>query len=303
MNTFSTTKADQADHVKQTDPALPAGWVRPDLGGPDGSVGGSAQGVLTLMSARAGGRSQGFFADCNLGQHVQDDPVAVQHNRAVFAEQLGVQPVWLQQVHGDRVVRLGAADLAVNDTSAAPIADGALTNEPGVGCVVMVADCLPLLLAAPLGRGVAALHAGWRGLAGAGPGMQSGRGIVHKGVEALCDLASCEPSDLSVWLGPCIGPRHFEVGADVLCAFGLDPSCAFHPRFTQRSQTWPRNDVAVDQPKWLADLPGLADDALRQLGVRRIRGEGLCTASDPARFFSFRRDGRTGRLAAGIGLR
>lgn len=258
---------------------------------------------LTLMSARPGGCSQGPFACCNLGQHVQDDPAAVRHNRATYARHLGAQPVWLQQVHGDQVVRLGTNDLARNDTQPPLVADGAVTNERGVGCVVMVADCLPLLLAAPEARGVAALHAGWRGLAGAGRGMQLGRGIVHAGVEALCHVASCDPADLSVWLGPCIGPRHFEVGPDVLAAFGVDPVGGLHPRFTPRALSTQGDAIDAGQPKWLADLPGLAQDALRQLGVRDVTGGDLCTVSDPARFFSFRRDGRTGRLAAGIGLR
>ena len=145
--------------------ALPTGWMRPDFAFavPDR---GEAR-VHALMSARDGGISQGPYASCNLGDHVQDDAQAVRHNRAVFAQHLGAQPVWLQQVHGDRVLRLSAASLAAHAPSeAAPEADGALTTEPGIGCVVMVADCLPLLLAAPEGRGVAALHAGWRGLAG-----------------------------------------------------------------------------------------------------------------------------------------
>lgn len=288
-----------------SDLALPKGWLRPAVGrgAPGHGAGGSSPRLLTLMSARPGGCSQGPFAGCNLGQHVQDDPEAVRHNRATYARHLGAQPVWLQQVHGDEVVRLGTNDLARDDTQPPLVADGAVTNEPGVGCVVMVADCLPLLLAAPEARGVAALHAGWRGLAGAGQRMQLGRGIVHAGVEALCALASCDPADLSVWLGPCIGPRYFEVGADVLTAFGVDPSGERHPRFLLRGPSTQRDATDANQPKWLADLPGLAQDALRQTGVRDVTGGDLCTVSDPARFFSFRRDGRTGRLAAGIGLR
>ncbi|MDI1349358.1 peptidoglycan editing factor PgeF [Aquabacterium sp.] len=259
------------------------------------------------MSARAGGISQPPWDSCNLGDHVQDDAEAVRHNRAVFAQHLGAQPVWLQQVHGDRVLRLSADNLRAAST---PIADGALTTEPGIGCVVMVADCLPLLLAAPEGRGVAALHAGWRGLAGAGQGMAVGRGIVHSGVAALCEAASCGPADLSVWLGPCIGPAHFEVGPDVLAGFGVDPTDAArtgaHPRFAPRAAGSASGDVGGDVGgggKWLADLPGLARDILRALGVRHITGGDACTVSDATRFFSYRRDGRTGRQAAGICLR
>jgi len=292
------------DHPSSSSPAdgtLPPGWQRPDVWptgiGPQG--GGLC--VHALMSARAGGISRPPWDSCNLGDHVQDDAGAVRHNRAVFAQHLGAQPVWLQQVHGDRVLRLSADKLG--DTSA-PIADGALTTEPGIACVVMVADCLPILLAAPDGRGVAALHAGWRGLAGVGEGMVAGRGIVHSGVAALCEAASCDPADLSVWLGPCIGPSHFEVGPDVLVGFGADPTDVApggaHGRFQ------PRDVGAVvgeGVGKWFADLPGLARDVLQTLGVREVTGGDACTVSDAARFFSYRRDGRTGRMAAGICLR
>jgi polyphenol oxidase len=270
---------------------LPPGWVRPDLGALVGSD--TAAAAVGLMSARAGGVSQGVFAACNLGDHVQDDAQAVQRNRETFADQLGAPPVWLQQVHGDRVVRLTAADVSAAARGVTPVADGACTTEPGVGCVVMVADCLPLLLAAPEGRGVAALHAGWRGLAGVGQGLRGGQGIVHSGVQTLCEAASCAPVDVTVWLGPCIGPTHFEVGPDVLEGFGVEPSDAIsHPRFKPHGAG-----------KWLADLPGLASDVLQALGVRHVRGGDACTVSDPVRFFSFRRDGRTGRQAAGICLR
>lgn len=287
-------------------PSLPMGWTRPDLAPALPDRGRTR--VHALMSARDGGISQGPYASCNLGDHVQDDAQAVRHNRAVFAQHLGAQPVWLQQVHGDRVMRLGAASLAAHaPTDAAPEADGAFTTEPGIGCVVMVADCLPLLLAAPEGRGVAALHAGWRGLAGVGGGMQRGRGIVHSGVRALCDAASCDPADLTVWLGPCIGPAHFEVGADVLIGFGVDPADAAqpgrHPRFMPHGAQRTGLPAPSGPGKWLADLPGLACDALRVLGVRQVLGGEACTVSDPTRFFSFRRDGRTGRQAAGICLR
>lgn len=264
------------------------------------------------MSAREGGISQGPWHGCNLGDHVQDDALSVRHNRAVFAQHLAAQPVWLQQVHGKRVVRLDANSVAHAAEHGPPlVADGALTTEPGVGCVVMVADCLPILLAAPQGRGVAALHAGWRGLAGVGDGMVPGQGIVHSGVHALCEAASCDPSDLSAWLGPCIGPGHFEVGADVLVGFGVDPHdvpreaahAPAHPRFVARS--WDATDASPmpAERKWLADLPGLARDALSSLGVRQVSGGDTCTVSDAVRFFSYRRDGLTGRQAAGICLR
>lgn len=293
--------------------ALPSGWMAIDFGQ------GLQPRLGTLMSARAGGISQGPYAFCNLGDHVQDDPQAVAHNRAVFASHLQARPAWLTQVHGNRVIRLtrGAscgdvfnpADQLMADARLQPEADGAITTEPGLVCTVMVADCLPLLLAAPEGRGVAALHAGWRGLAGAG--AMAGRGIVHTGVAALCGAASCEPADLVAWLGPCIGPQHFEVGADVLIGFGADPrGVAPHPRFMPRQLELGLSAASSVQgvhtplqPRWLADLPGLARDILHGCGVRRISGGNWCTVSDASRFFSFRRDGLTGRQAAGICLR
>lgn len=256
------------------------------------------------MTARAGGVSVGPYAACNLGDHVGDAPEAVAANRARLAGLIGAEPVWMTQVHGADLIRLthrtpradalhGVRDWNPRQSAGQAQADGALTTEPGLACTVMVADCLPLLLAAPQGRGVAALHAGWRGLAGAG-GM-GGRGIVHTGVAALCEAAACDPADLQVWLGPCIGAAHFEVGADVLEGFGVDPAdAASHPRFTRRADRTP--------PKWLADLPGLAGDLLRQLGVSRVQVGSDCTVSDASRFFSFRRDRVTGRQAACIWL-
>lgn len=254
---------------------LPPGWTRPLT---------SSSGFSSLSSARAGGHSAPPYATSNLGLHVGDDPQAVQRNRADFEQRLGMPCVWLDQVHGNRVLTLDA------QTAQALPADGAITAERGVGCVVMVADCLPVLLAAPEGRAVGALHAGWRGLAGAGE--MSGRGILETGVPALCELAGCDPADVIVWLGPCIGPAAFEVGAPVLEAFGVGPHEP-HPAF--------RPLQAALTPKWHADLHALARARLGRLGVRHIQAQGDCTASDPARFFSFRRDGVTGRQAAAIG--
>lgn len=252
------------------------------------------------MSGRSGGFSSVPYEACNLGTHVGDDPTTVARNRAFLAQQVGAvpAPLWLNQVHGNRVLRLHADHLAgpVQD------ADGAVCTEPGLACTVMVADCLPLLLAAPHGRGVAALHAGWRGLAGAG--AMAGHGIAEAGVAALCEVASCDPADLRAWLGPCIGPAMFEVGAEVLAGFGVDaPAQAHtavrHPRFAPRA---PR--LGDPTARWLADLPGLARDRLVASGVRpdAIGGGAWCTVSEPSRFFSFRRDGVTGRQAACIWL-
>lgn len=269
-------------------PALPAGWTSVSLGAS----------VRALMSARAGGVSQPPYAHCNLGDHVGDTPGAVEHNRAVLAAHMQADPLWLTQVHGNRVVRLSRNPdphdpdrVCLTPEASQPQADGAFTTEVGLACTVMVADCLPILLAAPDGRGVAALHAGWRGLAGAG-GM-NGVGIVHTGVQALCAATGSAPAELRAWLGPCIGPQRFEVGPDVLRGFGRDPEQV-------------DGDVrfAPGLPgKWLADLPGLASDVLRAIGVQDIVSADACTVSDASRFFSYRRDHVTGRQAASICLR
>ncbi|MDI1261188.1 peptidoglycan editing factor PgeF [Aquabacterium sp.] len=221
----------------------------------------------------------------NLGNHVGDDLADVRQHRLELAAAMQAQPVWLQQVHGHRVVRLSSP---TQTTLAEAQADGVFTTEPGLVCAVMVADCLPILLAAPEGRGVAALHAGWRGLAGAGD--LNGLGIVDTGVTALCEASSADPKDLQAWLGPCIGPTAFQVGVDVLSGFGVDPS-QHSPRFIRQSRD-----------RWLADLAGLATDRLQSLGLHRIEGGRWCTVSEPLRFFSFRRDRVTGRQAACIWL-
>jgi polyphenol oxidase len=250
-------------------------WLRPEFGIP---------GVGALMSTRAGGVSRGPFAELNLGASVGDEPASVAENRLRFGRALGGVPVWLNQVYGSRVVRLGAAEVEAARLNSAPIeADAAVTTEGGVACVVQVADCLPVLLAAPDRRGVAAAHAGWRGLAG---------GVLERAVEALCSAAGCPPEQLKAWLGPCIGPRQFEVGADVPAGFGV---ALPHPRFRPRA--------GVDG-KWLADLGGLAADRLAASGVAAVQVDGSCTVEDESRFFSFRRDrvihGNSGRLAAAI---
>lgn len=237
------------------------------------------------------------YNDFNLGDHVGDDLGRVQAHREAVQKHCQAQPVWLQQVHGNRVVRLSHGPDATVQVDGQPLqgqpqADGAFTTEPGLVCTVMVADCLPVLLAAPEGRGVAALHAGWRGLCGAG---QTSGGVVDVGVAALCEATACDPADLMAWLGPCIGPQAFEVGADVLQGFGVAADQT-HPAFKAMG-------LREGQARWLADLPALGRERLRQAGLLQVAGGQWCTVSDPSRFFSFRRDGVTGRLAACIWLR
>jgi YfiH family protein len=243
----------------------------------------SAQ-VGALMSTRAGGISLPPWDSLNLGTAVGDDAAAVAENRRRFVAMTGATPIWLHQVHGCQVVRVSSFLAAAEPVQA----DAAWTDEPRVACTIQVADCLPVLLAAPEGRAVAATHAGWRGLAG---------GVIEATLQALCEGAPCAPQDVAVWLGPCIGPRQFEVGADVLQAFGQSPQHPNPRRFV------PRGLVAAGPPRWLADLPGLARDRLLQAGVRHISGGEWCTVEDRSRFFSYRRDGITGRLAAAVWLR
>ena len=247
--------------------ARPADWLVPAW---------RATGVGALMTTRAGGASAAPFHTMNLRAGLGDDAAAVAHNQRMLAQAIGAAPVWLNQVHGATVVRLGAADARAG----VPLhgADASVTTEPGIACAVQVADCLPVLFAAPRAAAVAAAHAGWRGLAG---------GVLEATLRALCEAAHCEPAQVQVWLGACIGPARFEVGADVLDAFGLAASGAGSDRF-----------VARGPGKWLADLPSLARDRLALAGVRAITGGSWCTVSEPSRFFSFRRDGVTGRMAA-----
>ena len=243
-------------------------WLVPDWPAPAG--------VGAVMSTRAGGVSAGAWASLNLRDGVGDDPAAVAANQRRYAQSLGGVPVWLNQVHGRRVVRLTAASLA---TDAPEDADASITTEPGIACAVQVADCLPVLYAAPGRRGVGAAHAGWRGLAG---------GVLEATLEALCEATGCRPDEVVAWLGACIGPRRFEVGADVLAAFGADPAAA--------------DGAFAAQPdgKWLADLPRLARGRLAAAGVRSVSGGRWCTVEDASRFFSFRRDRVTGRMAAAV---
>lgn len=232
------------------------------------------------MSLRSGGVSAAPWDCLNLSLSVGDDPAAVAHNRARFAAALGARPVWLKLEHGIRVMRLTAE---TEDCPTMP-ADAAWTTARGVACTVGAADCLPVLLALRDGQAVAAAHAGWRGLAA---------GVLEATLQALCQGTGQRPADVQAWLGPCIGPQRFEVGAEVLAAFGASAGagerCGFRPR--------PRADGS---PRWLADLPGLAQRRLVAAGVSAITVAGACTVQDESRFFSFRRSGVTGRMAAAI---
>jgi len=250
--------------MTQLETLLPFDWPLP-------------RGVRAAFTTRLGGVSEAPWDSFNLGAHVGDAPAHVAVNRARLRELLELpgEPGWLSQVHGAEV-----ADLDAPGAPGIPTADAAVTSAAGRACVIMVADCLPVLFAAPLGRGVAAAHAGWRGLAA---------GVLEATVAGLCEAAGCRPADLDAWLGVCIGPRAFEVGADVLEAFAVGSGGPDPRRFT------------LARPgKWLADLAGLAQDRLAAAGVARLSAAAGCAFEDASRFFSYRRDRVTGRMAAAV---
>jgi len=227
-----------------------------------------APGVQALSTTRAGGVSDAPWASLNLGDHVGDSPRMVAENRHRLQQALGVAtPQWLTQVHGVQVVE-ARSDGVVRE------ADACWTRTPGVVCAVMTADCLPVLFADSRGHQVAAAHAGWRGLL---------NGVLEATLDTFDD-----PADVRVWLGPAIGPQAFEVGPEVRSAFlarDAAADMAFQPSL-QHSE------------RWLADLYRLATLRLQAAGVVAISGGDHCTHTEQDLFFSYRRDGRTGRMAS-----
>lgn len=253
----------------------------------------TAPGVRAVMTSRQGGVGVGPFDGLNLRPGIGDDPSAVAENRRRLTERLGVPSRRVDQVHGAAVHgfeamldAFDAADAAADD--GLPVADASVTALAGLACEVQVADCLPVLFADRAGRAVGAAHAGWRGLAA---------GVLEATLERVCDLAGQPPGQIEAWLGACIGPTQFEVGADVLAAFGAAAPGRGALRFVARPAA-----SAEEPPKWLADLPGLARDRLAAAGVGRVFGNdgspAWCTVTNPARFFSYRRERHTGRMAA-----
>jgi YfiH family protein len=219
------------------------------------------------VTLRSGGVSQGLYASLNPASHVNDAADAVLTNRAMIKQMLALpaEPVWLQQVHGVDVVK-------ADQVTDLPEADASFTDQSGVVCAVLTADCLPVLFCGDQGAVIGAAHAGWRGLQ---------VGVIEQTIAAM----NCR--DLQVWLGPAIGPAHFEVGDEVREAFvsqNANASVAFS---------------ATQAGKWLADIYQLARIRLANLGVEQVYGGGLCTVSDAQRFYSYRRDGAaTGRMAS-----
>ncbi|NIP18843.1 MAG: peptidoglycan editing factor PgeF [Xanthomonadales bacterium] len=239
----------------------------PELIQPDWPAPGA---VRAFTTTRRGGVSQGVWHSLNLGAHCGDDAGAVRRNRQQLRSLLPAEPLWLDQVHGSQVVEhAGGQDRQ-------PTADGAVARQPGQVCAVLTADCLPVLLCDTRGRCVAAAHAGWRGLAA---------GILESTVEAMC----VAPERVMAWLGPGIGPRAYEVGAEVREAF-------------VRGDAGAAKAFAPHGDRWLADLYLLARRRLEGTGIVQVFGGGLCTHDEPRRFFSHRRDGQTGRMATVIWL-
>ena len=229
--------------------------------------------VRAASTTRTGGTSGGPWRSLNLADHVADDGAAVSRNRARLRHALVLpeEPRWLVQRHGARVVEAGSAP------DGAP-ADGIVAREPGMVCAVLAADCMPVLLCGRDATVVAALHAGWRGIAA---------GILEAGIRA----AGTAPGELMAWLGPAIGAERYEVGLDVrdaLLAGDPDAVDAFRP--------------SGPPGRWRADLERVIRRRLARCGVGSVHGGGTCTASDPGRFFSHRRDGVTGRMATLVWL-
>lgn len=225
--------------------------------------------VRACVTTRSGGVSLAPFDSFNLGEHVEDDPVAVAKNRQRLVSLLGCKPAWLRQVHGTAVVQAEPGQV--------PEADASWTATPGIACTVMTADCLPLLFCDRAGSRVAAAHAGWRGLAA---------GVL----EATLDALAVAPPEVLVWLGPAIGPQAFEVGGEVREAF-----IAVQPQATEAFR------ASVNPGRYMADIYRLARIRLAARGVTAVYGGGFCTHNDP-RFYSYRRSARTGRFASLIWL-
>ncbi|WP_282150156.1 peptidoglycan editing factor PgeF [Vibrio diabolicus] len=225
--------------------------------------------VKAFASTRIGGFSTGLYQGLNLGTHVGDDLSLVEKNRAWLAQQANMPnaPIWLNQTHSTVVAQANEPTTQVLD------ADGVFTSSSHVVCSAMTADCLPVLLTNTQGTQVAAVHVGWRGLA---------NGIVENALALFS-------GEVIAWLGPAIGPEAFEVGEDVLQAF-VDVDSLAHQAFMPREA----------KGKWLADMSKLATQRLNRAGVTQVFDSGLCTYQDKASFYSYRRDGKTGRQATFI---
>ena len=230
--------------------------------------------VHAMQTNRGGGVSHAPFNSLNLGSHVKDNPIHVAQNRQLLSQFLPSEPVGLNQVHG-----IHAVDAAQTDCLRAAVAS--YTTRKNVVCVTMTADCLPILLCNQAGTAVTSIHAGWRGLCD---------GII----DATVSKMPVNSADLIAWLGPAIGPNAFEVGAEVREQFMIKDA--------KSEIAFKKQGENQAQDKWLADIYKIATQRLNNLGITQIYGGGECTYTDKEKFFSFRRDGQTGRMATLIWL-
>ena len=229
--------------------------------------------VRAIQTTRIGGVSKGHFSSLNLAAHVNDDPIAVLHNRQLLRPYLPSEPVWINQVHGTNAINAVMVGCEVE-------ADAVYANKANTVCVTMTADCLPVLLCDEAGTIVAAVHAGWKGLLD---------GVIENVVKSMqLTMPNLAINSLMAWLGPAIGPKAFEVGTAVPEAFiavDINAALAFE---------------SIGKDKWLGNLYQLARQRLNKIGVIKIYGGDLCTYTDEMRFFSYRRDSVTGRMASVI---
>jgi polyphenol oxidase len=225
--------------------------------------------VHAIQTTRVGGVSVAPYDSLNFGDHVKDNAHHVAHNRQLLSPFVPTEPVWMNQVHGIRV-------LDASKSGCVESADAAFTTQANVVCVTMTADCLPILLCNQQGSVVAAVHAGWRSLCD---------GVIEATVKAM----AVDNNQLLAWLGPAIGPDTFEVGEEV------------RAQFVEKDQQ-AASAFKSHGDRYLGDLYAIAKQRLNHIGVTQIYGGGLCTYTDASRFFSFRRDGATGRMAALIWL-
>ena len=235
----------------------PKHWLQPDWPAPAN--------IHAATTLRTGGASQNNYVSLNTATHVGDNPDLVCQNRQIIKTLLNLpsEPIWLNQIHSNRAIKAIATDTPQQ-------ADASYTDQSSVVCAVMTADCLPLLVCSTDGSEIAAIHAGWRGL-----------------LDDVIDntIAAMQNKDLLVWLGPAIGAEHFEVGDEVRAAY-VAKSAEYASAFKQKNQD-----------KWLADIYQLARINLAFLGITKIYGGDFCTLTDQERFYSYRRDKVTGRMA------
>lgn len=236
--------------------------------------------VLAVQTTRIGGASLAPYHSLNLGAHLNDNAIAVAHNRQLLSPYLPSEPVWINQVHGIKAIDAAMAGCAIE-------ADAAYTIKANTVCVTMTADCLPVLLCDQAGTVVAALHAGWKGLLD---------GVIESTVQSmLLAMPNLISQHLMAWLGPAIGPQAFEVGSEVREAFiRVDANAALAFLSASNSE--------INPDKWLCNIYQLARQRLNTMGVSQIYGGDLCTYTDKERFFSYRRDNVTGRMATMIWL-